>query len=496
MSLRTTLLAVVVACVVLLLVVVAGNRGVSNLEPPRLTTSVVIPARSSSIAVPITARVADLERLLNDRIPTTFTSTQAQQAACANAGFAGRIGCQFTGTITRGAITVSGGDADTLRLSIPVSGTVDANEMARFVGRAPISAAAVIDAVVRIGVTGDWHPDAAVAISYRWVVAPSFDVFGRRISAAAVADPIISGLITRLEAAVPECIEMLQPRQRLTTAWGQGFIVVPVNAANPAVWLRITPQALHFSNYSVTDNLLTLGLGMTAVTETFVGARPAAAAVTPLPPPAPIPPGGYSAFRANVPIVADYSGLEQLVTAALKQVKSPSFALRGIGSVAAEFDTVRIHATDGGRLAIGLTLSATTQRQWLRPRGTVWLTALPYIVPGTQRLEIRDVRVGGTPDSASFRLLLAVAQSRLVRDQIGRAMTQDFARQYAKALATAETTLANRRLGDFVLSVTIDTATIGTLQAGATALTLPVAAVGTARLRLDPVARAGPMPSR
>jgi hypothetical protein len=490
MSLRTIVMSVVAVLAAVALFLFFGSvRAGSNPEPRRLATRTVIPAQSSSISVPITARVADLERLLNDSIPMTFTSTEAQQAACASGGLAGRIGCQFTGTVTRGPITVSGGDADTLRLSIPVSGTVNATEMARFVGTAPVSAAAVIDATVRIAIVGDWHPDAQVAISYRWLTPPGFDVFGRRISAAAVADPIIAGLITRLEAAVPECIEKLQPRERLAAAWAQGFTVVPVNPQAPAVWLRITPQKLHFANYSLADGVLTLGLGATALTETFIGTQPAAPLATALPPPAPIPAEGLSAFRAHVPIVADYAGLEALVATTLKQVETPPMNLRGVGPVAAQFDAVEIHATDGGRLAIGLTLSAATERQWLRPSGTVWLTALPYNAPGSQRLEVRDVRVTGSPDTASFRLLLSVAQSRLVRDQIGRALTQDFTRQTEAALATTSAALADKRLGDFILSVMLDSVTNGTLVAGAEGLYLPVDAVGTARLRLDPVPR-------
>ena len=489
MSLRTVIIVIVATVGLALLLVIGGNRRAANPMPLRLTTPLVIPQQTSSITVPITARVADLERLLNYRIPSTFTTTAAQQSACASAGLAGRIGCQFTGTITRGAITVTSGEADTLHVSFPVSGTVNATEMTRFVGKAPVNAAAVIDATIRIGVVGDWRPDAQVSITYRWLTPPGFDVLGRRISAAAVADPIIAGLITRLETAVPECIEKLQPRERLAAAWAQAFAVVPVNPAAPAVWLRVTPEALHFANYRVAEGVLTLGLGASARTETFVGTRPSVPVATPLPPPAPIPPGGLSAFRAVVPIVADYAGLEVLVTAALKQVEAPPMTLVGIGPVAAEFDAVKIHPTDGGRLAIGLTLSAATERQWLRPSGTVWLTAIPYNAPGSKRLDVRDVRVTGSPESANFRLLLSVARSRLVRDRIGRALTRDLTRQHDAALANAGAALANKRLGDFILSVTIDNVTNGTLVAGPEGLYLPVEAVGTAQLRLEPLGR-------
>ena len=83
-------------------------------------------------------------------------------------------------------------------------------------------------------------------------------------------------------------------------------------------------------------------------------------------------------------------------------------------------------------------------------------------------------------------MLLAVARSRVVRDQIGRVLSQDFSAQYAQSLATAGAALAEKRLGDFTLSVTIDAVKNGTLVVGGQGLYLPVDASGTASLRFNP----------
>ena len=471
-----------------LLLLAACSRAGSNPEPVRVTSETAIPAQSSSIAIPITARIADLEAELNTRIPASFTSTEAQQATCAKGGRAREIGCQFTGTITRGPIRVTGLADGVMALVIPLAGTVDANKLSRFVGKQPVNAAADVEANVRLDIIGDWHPVAKVNIAYRWTKSPGIDALGRRISLAYAADPLLKQFIARLEASVPDALEKLQPRARLEAAWQRGFTVVPVSE-NPAVWLRATPQKLHFANYTIADGVLTLGVGATARTETFVGVRPDDPAMTVLPPPAPIAPDGVSAFRAHVPVVADYAGLENLVAAALQQVESPPLVVRGLGSVQPEFGDVSIHATEGGRLAIGLTISAATPRQWIKPRGTVWLTALPFNAAGSQRLEVRDVRITGSPDTASFRMLLAVARSRVVRDQIGRALSQDFSAEYDRALASAKAAMADKRLGDFVLSVKLDAVKNGTLIAGGQGLYMPVDAMGTASLRFAPAVK-------
>lgn len=469
-----------------LLLVAACSRGSSNPEPVRVTSEAVIPSQSSTIAIPITARIADLEAQLNSRVPASFTSTEAQQATCKQGGRVREIGCQFVGTVTRGPIRVTGVEGGVLTLVVPVEGTVDAKAMSNFVGKQPINAAADIEASVRLDIVGDWQPVAKVGLAYRWTRSPGIEALGRRFSLAAAADPVLKEVISRLETAVPESLEKLQPRQRLASAWTQAFTVLPITAQNPAIWLRMTPQKLHFSNYTIADGVLTLGVGVTALTETFVGSRPADPVATALPPP--VPPESVPVFRAHVPVIADYAGLEKLVEAALKQAESPPMQVRGIGIIQPEFGKVSLHATEGGRLAIGITMSAGTPRQWIKPRGTVWLTALPYNSPGSQVLEVRDVRITGSPDTASFRMLLAVARSRVVSRQISRALSQNFTAQYDQALAAAGAALANKPLGDFVLSVKIDHVTNGTLKAVGQGLYLPVDASGTASLRLAPPA--------
>jgi hypothetical protein len=109
------------------------------------------------------------------------------------------------------------------------------------------------------------------------------------------------------------------------------------------------------------------------------------------------------------------------------------------------------------------------------------------LLPGSQQLDIGEVGITGNPDNASFRMLLAVARSRLVRDQIARAMSRDFSAERDRALASAREALANRRVGEFRLTATIESVDNGGLVVMGQGLALPVTAQGTARLALDPV---------
>jgi hypothetical protein len=474
-----------------LLLVASCNRAGSNAAPERVATPFSLPAEASMIAVPVTARVADLERLLNARVPMSFDSSAAQQTACADTGgkasALSRIGCQFSGRVTRGPIAVSAVDANVIKLTMVLDGAIAARELARFVGEVPVNASAEIEALVRLDMVDNWQPQAKVGIGYRWVRAPGVAVFGQRISLASAADPLVARLIAELEAAVPESLERLQPRERLAALWTQGFAVLPLNPGTPPVWLRLAPEQLYFDNYTITGDVLTLAIGARAVAQSFVGTEPKPLPATPLPPQAPVPPGTLAQFRLQVPIVADYAGLEQLVASELKTLEAGPMQVRGLGAVTASFGKVHIHETTGGRVAIGLDMAAGTPRQWLKPRGTVWMTVRPVLLPGTQQLDIGDVAITGNPDNASFRMLLSVARSRLVRDQIARALSRDFAAERDRALASAREALANRRVGEFRLTATIDAVDNGGLVVMGQGLALPVTAQGTARLSLDPV---------
>ena len=189
----------------------------------------------------------------------------------------------------------------------------------------------------------------------------------------------------------------------------------------------------------------------------------------------------------HIPVVADYDGLERLVEKALKTLETSPMKMRGVGDITAEFGRVHIHETSNGHIAIGLELAAATSRQWLKPRGTVWMTARPVLRPGSQQLEVDEVVITGTPANASFAALLAVARSQLVRDQIGRALSRDFTAERTQVLAAAMAALSSRRMGDFRLAAKIETLDHGALQVTGQGIALPIRATGSAIMQLDQV---------
>jgi hypothetical protein len=471
----------------LLLLPLAACGSASNEAPPRSVTPLAIPSQASAIAVPISARLADLEKIANRIVPKTLASVDKQEPACLKLKIIGKISCHVVGKVTRGPITV-GGRGDELKLVMPVAAEVHVDRVARVI-KETATAAAVATATIKLDSIGNWQPKARIALDYRWTKKPGVDFLGQRITFANKADPALQKLIARLETELPREIGKLHPQEKLAAAWDKAFTSLSLNRENPPVWLRLTPQELRFRRYHIENGLLTLELGATALTETFVGQRPDDPVATPLPPPAPRQIAPDTGFRFYLPVVADYAELEPVLAKALAKLEKKPFSLPGIGPVEPDFGTVTLYPTGDGRLAIGLAMAVATPGRWIDARGTIWATAKPYNRPGSQRIEIHDLQIAGDGSGAGFRLLLAVARAPAVQAEIGKALSQNFADDYNKLLHKAGAAIAEKRLGDFVLTAQIDEVENGIVYPAGQGLFMPVAAQGTAALRYSPIKR-------
>lgn len=476
-----------IAAMSIALLLAACGRDASNPPPPRVTAPIVFPSQTSAIAVPVSARLADLEKMLNADVPMTLADIDEQKDACLTVKIIGKISCRIIGKVTRGPIRVTG-SGDVLVLTMPVSATVSAKNVARVL-KETATAAAIVTARVKIDSIGDWKPVAKANISYVWTKKPGIDFLGQRIKFARKTDPILQKLIARIEAEIPREIDKLQPRETLASGWAKGFTSVSLNAQNPPVWLRITPQQVRFRGYAINKGVLTLNLGVAALTETFIGDRPADPAPTPLPPPAPRQIAPDTGFRFHLPVVADYAELEPVLEKALGKLSKKPLTVPVIGAVEPEFGDVTMYATNGSRLAIGMNLRVKTPGQWIDARGTVWVTGQPYNEPGSRLVKVRDLRIEGNAKSPSFRLLLAVAQSPAVSAELSNALSQDFERDFQKLLDKAGKAIAEKQLGPFVLRARIDDVKNGTVYPAGQGLYMPVNAAGTASLLLVPKKR-------
>jgi len=461
-----------------------GGDNASNAAPPRVSAPADIPETASTIEVPISASLADLQKLINAEVPQILYTVDKQEKACIKSKILGSVACHIVGKVTRGPIKLSG-KGDTIKLAMPISATVSAKDVGGIIKSETATAAAEVRANIKLGIKGAWEPTAKVAIDYSWTTKPGIELLGRRFTFAGKADPEVAKLIKKLEADVPKYLAKLNGPEHIQAAWAKGFTSVNLNRENPEAWLRFTPQKLRFDGYVVEGDRLVLKLAAQAVTETFLGDRPPNNPVTPLPPPSAIDSG--PGFKFHLPVIADYKEIEPVLARALAKLSKKPITVPVAGEVTPEFGGVTMYTTTGNRLAIGLDLRVNTQRGLIAPRGSVWLTGVPYNEPGSQKIFVRDLQIAGSADTPSFRVLLAVVQSDSVMGELNGALSQDFARDYAKLMATVDKALAEIRTGDFVISATIKDVTNGVVMPVGQGLYLPVDAKGIASIRYAPL---------
>lgn len=477
-----------------LLLLAACSRDAGNPAPPRLADATVpLPEQSSTIVVPVVAQLDQLAAGINRATPRTLWTIDRREPRCVaaqrvNLGI-GRvkvtpdIGCRITGQVTRGPITLSG-RGDRLVIEMPVRATIAAREVAGVAGTTATGTASV-RAVARLGVGGDWQPTAKVDIDYDWREPPGIDLVGQRITFASRADQKLREVIGQLERDLPKELAELRLRQRLTGVWREAFTAIELSRDNPPAWLRVTPRRLGFGGYQVVGRELRLTLAAEALTETFVGDRPADPTPTPLPPPSRVRerPG----LRFFVPVLADYRQLEPVVQRELRELAARGIRLRGIGAVDAEFGEVTIYATTGNRLAVGVKAKVKARTSPLASTaGEVWLSALPYNAPGSQVVLARDVRFATRTDSNVVNLLVALFDNEAVRASVAGALRHDFAPDYRKVLGKAEAAIGARREGDFILSAHVARVENGRIRPTAAGLFMPIRAEGEARIAYRP----------
>ena len=462
------------------------NRGddVSNTAPRRVGTPAVIPQRSSAIEMPASASLGDLQKVLNAEVPQTLFNVDKKEDACFKGKIIGKVSCRIVGQVTRGPIKLSG-QGKIIKLVMPISATVRASDPAGLHISETATATAEVRADVKLDIVGDWEPTAKVDIDYSWTTKPGIELLGRRFTFAGKADKEVAKLITQLEADIPRYLKKLNGREQLEKGWAAGFDSVMLNRENPEAWLRFTPQKLSYKGYEVEGDRVVLNLAAEAITDTFLGNRPPRNPVTPLPPPADLNLG--EGFKFHLPVIADYREIEPVLEKALGKLSKKPITVPVAGQVTPQFGKVEMYTTTGNRLAIGLELSVRTGTRLISPRGRVWLTGVPYNEPGSQRIFVRDLQIAGNPDTASFAILLAVVQSESVMAELNGALSQDFARDYAKLMVSVDKALTDLRVGDFVISATIKDVVNGVVVPVGQGLYLPVDAKGIASIRYDPL---------
>lgn len=475
------------------LVFAGCSRQVGNPAPPKVTGSITMPEQPSTVIVPVDADLDELERGLDQRTPRNLWTIDRHLDRCVKAkhldlGIAKvkvtpDLGCRIVGTVTRGPVQI-GGSGDRLVVTLPIHARISVRDVGGVAGETA-TGSAIVRASGRVAINGDWQPTARMQLSYDWTQPPGVDLLGQRIAFTDQADEKLRPVLAKLERDLPQELSRLHLRQQLDRVWRQSFATLQLSRRNPPVWMRVAPRRLGYGGYRVEGRSLRLTLRADALTQTFVGHRPADLAPTALPPPSTHM--GEPGVRFFIPVLADYAQLEPVIQRTLRKLAARGIKLKGIGPVDAEFGRVTVYATTDHRIAVGVHAKVKARSSPIAAaEGDAWLSAEPLNQPGSQRVEARNVTFATKTNSPLVDLLAALFADPAVRASVAAGLSHDFAPDYRKLLGKVERAIGERREGDFVLRTRITGVRNGRIAATGAGLFMPVAVTGQANITYRP----------
>ena len=462
--------------------------------PPRSDERIPAAHESSVIAVPVDMDAALLTRAIEKSLPRTLWTIDQHSDRCIpprRVRILGRrvavtppISCTIVGTVTRGPVRLRG-EGPAIIADLPIRARISARDIGGILKGETATGSARVQAIIRLTLAQDWSPRGTIRLRYDWTTPPGIDFLGQRITFTDKADAHLRPIIRDLERRLPRELQRVHLRAKVEGLWRGAFRSILLNERNPPVWMRLTPRRLIYDGHIFEQGQLRLNLGLDALTETFVGARPADPAPTPLPPPAGS--GQPGELRFFIPVVADYGQIEPVILRALVRRSARPFDLPGVGPVMVRFGKVTAYGTRNGRIAVGLAMAAQPQGSRLgETHGVVWMTARPVNAPNSATIRFEDLALDGITDGIGGNLLLRLAREPAFSALIAQSLTQNFANDIDGLLVKVRRAIAERQEGDFAIRARIASVETGRIAAYGTGFYLPVRLTGQAHIDYRP----------
>jgi hypothetical protein len=290
-----------------------GSVAPTSAPPPALTPPPQTPPPPvSSISATLSVPLSELTRLINDKAPQRFADLQHQKLRC------GIGDCTTTLSATRsGPITLSG-RGGTLAVGVPfaLSANIALPPPLAMVN-AGVNAAGQLNASTALAVGPDWQikPNTGGTVQFRnghLRLGPLDTDFASiwNNNSELLSRPLYRMLDAQMAPALAE-------QKQVAKLWAGVFAPIKLNA-KPGMWMLLQPERIRVSPPGVSNNALTVGLGVDVRARLVVSDDAPSLGPTPLPPPAPLV-GPANRFVFTVPAVLPYGEAARLGLEALQK---------------------------------------------------------------------------------------------------------------------------------------------------------------------------------
>lgn len=471
----------------------------SHEQPPRTADIIQVLPHQSSFAIPVSAKLSDIESKLNSSIPATLYSIDEGLSDCVPPQWIDKcivpniftggcsqhlktiitpgIDCHLSGAVTRrGSVSVAGAGQN-IALKVPINVSVTAKGRGEIGKNIQSTASGDFDATATLtfDIDEDWKPSGAVSADYNWTDPPHVWILGFKITFADKVDPEIRKQLDSLRQKLPQLLSDLNLRALAAQNWEKAFTVIQVSKS-PSIWITVAPESVGYSGYSVSDGKIQLTLSAAGNVSTSLGSQPAPPSTTSLPKLARTQSG--SGFDFSLPLYASYSALEDQLKLALKVGEQQSFTVRGVGDVKVTFKDVVLHQTTGKALALGLSLEADPPSSFLSTKGTIWLTTKFELDNDKKVVAPETLAIYSNTNNVPADLLVSLVQLPPINDILRNALRYDFSSEYARMLKEVNGSLRRQLTPDMYIDGRVDTMRFEDIAAGPDGLAATLKAHG------------------
>ena len=437
---------------------------------------------ASTIRVPLTIDLAELQAQIQQQVPTTLLQETGKPL---------EKGVLMDLTVQRrGDVLVQGRENGQIRLVVPLHIHAEGYHslQVRNKKRDESTKTAKVDADLKLfvdldlDISPEWKMLSEATVHYAWDSRPALKL--GRLSLD-LTDAIDEKLEEKLPAIARKIEKRLAERDRLPVRiaglWEK--LATPRPLPKPeGAWLLIEPSTLFVSAPRVSGAAVRIEAGMIGTVRTQLGAPPERPPL-PLPPRSEPPAGDGEGLRLGVDAVLPWESLSEQASDALAG-KSWPLTLSGTETGTLTVTGLELYPS-GDQIAVGVSYDA--QSPVWSSAGVLWLTGTPALDVEGQRISVDDFDYTvETQDMAG-----ASANSEAVRERIKEHVRDNLDFPFGEAVRE-QIGLANEQLRSVdlprggTLSAQLDAAELTGVYLTDAALAARVELRGSAKIRLPP----------
>lgn len=437
---------------------------------------------SSKVGAKISIPLADLQLLVNSKVPKSFNQSGNGEDACKRIlGQKVCAGTKYKYTVERsGDISLAQGGKNTLvsTLDMSIKGKGgfrgDGAKLLKLDWKN-------FDAKIRIkasftpSISDKWCPQLDVNLSYKWLKKPRVEIvdgiyINVQDQVESKIDSELPGLISGAKSAI-NCEEF---KKQLASVYGK--ISFPLDFDNKNLFVNLNPQAFGFSGVNVSAKDLSTAALLTVETE--VSSTSIESKLLPLPPLQNIP-NEAPILLLSLPFKPSY---ELITNVLLKELKGKSYTKDSeMGTVEVHVRGVEVYPSNG-KVVVGLNVEADLPTSFFDVKGDVFLLAIPIVEGNLIRLE--QVEFAQKVDN-DFWNATALVFEDLIKEKISEAGVIDLSEQIELAKSKLDGLLqGNESSLDVNIKLSDVSLGLGRVQVGAEHLA--VEGVFSARTEVTP----------